>query len=89
MEKLWTRPFTLSILSTGSVFVGMYLLIPALPPWAAKLGGSNTTVGLVVGIYSISALISRIFSGQAMDRHGRRPFLLLGLVIFTACVAGW
>ena len=89
MEKLWTRPFTLSILSTGSVFVGMYLLIPALPPWAAKLGGSNTTVGLVVGIYSISALISRIFSGQAMDRHGRRPFLLFGLVIFTACVAGY
>lgn len=89
MERLWTRSFTLAILGTFLVFFGFYFLIPSLPPYAASLGASKEEIGLVVGVYSIAAVIVRITTGGWLDRSGRRTFLLAGLVLYSAAAAGY
>lgn len=80
---VWTLPFTLAVAATTSIFAGFYLLIPALPPFAAALGASKSMVGLVISIYSLAAIPARLLSGSQMDRLGRKRFLLAGLVIFA------
>jgi MFS family permease len=44
------------------------------------LGGSDQTVGFVVGTFSFVALFSRFFSGPLADRRGRKIAFISGLV---------
>ena len=54
--------------------------MPALAPHVRHdLGGSDRTVGFVIGIFSIVALGSRAVSGPLADRRGRKLTFLIGL----------
>ena len=44
------------------------------------LGGSDQTVGFVVGVFSFVALISRFVSGPLADRRGRKIAIVAGLI---------
>src|SRR5580692_7593769 len=62
-------------------FVGIGTVLPGLGPHVRNdLGGSDQTVGLVIGIFSFVALVSRFFSGPLADRRGRKIAFLTGLV---------
>ena len=50
------------------------------------LGGSDRTVGFVIGTFSVVALCSRIFAGRLADRKGRKRAFLTGL--FSCTLAG-
>src|SRR5215471_18356059 len=61
-------------------FLGIGTVLPQLGPHVKHdLGGSDQTVGLVIGIFSFVALGSRIFSGPLADRRGRKVCFLSGL----------
>jgi MFS family permease len=59
--------------------VGFGMILPILPGHAASLGGTPTTIGLLVGAYSAVQLLLAPFWGRISDRFGRRPVLLIGL----------
>lgn len=62
-------------------FLGMGTVLPALAPHIRHdLGGSDQTVGFVIGIFSFIALGSRFFSGPLADNRGRKIAFLTGLV---------
>ena len=65
------------------------MLIPTLPVYVDELGGSRTAVGLIIGIFTISAVAVRPFIGRLLDTHGRRGILLIGLVIFIISTAAY
>ena len=73
--------------ATAVLFFGFYFLIPVLPPYAAALGATKGEVGIVVGLASIAAVATRLLSARALDRRGRRPFVLGGLALFAAATA--
>lgn len=55
-------------------------MLPALAPHVRHdLGGSDRTVGFVIGIFSVVALCSRLASGPIADGYGRKPAFLIGL----------
>ncbi|MGS2779226.1 MFS transporter [Robertmurraya sp. GLU-23] len=83
MERLWTKPFILMTVSMLFLFTGFYMLLPTLPLFIKHIGGSESQVGLVVGAFMLSAVILRPIIGGLLDRYGRRPFILWGLLIFT------
>lgn len=80
-EKLWTKDFIILSLSNFFLFFGFQMLLPTLPMYVSYLGGEDSAVGLVIGIFTVSALLIRPFSGAALDIFGRKLFLLVGLVI--------
>src|SRR6266849_8402562 len=62
-------------------FLGMGTVLPVLGPHIRRdLGGSDQTVGFVIGIFSFVALLSRFFSGPLADRRGRKVAFLTGLL---------
>jgi MFS family permease len=61
-------------------FLGIGAVLPALAPHVRHdLGGSDQTVGLVIGIFSFVALGSRLVSGPLADTRGRKIAFLSGL----------
>ena len=66
--------------------IGFGMVIPFLSYYASEYGASGTTVGAVVGIYSIMQFFFAPVWGRLSDRIGRRPVLLISL---TASCAGY
>ncbi|HYU47719.1 MAG TPA: MFS transporter, partial [Terriglobales bacterium] len=61
-------------------FLGIGAVLPGLGPHVRHdLGGSDQTVGFVIGSFSFIALFSRLFSGPLADRKGRKTAFLTGL----------
>jgi len=62
-------------------FLGIGTVLPSLAPHVRHdLGGSDQTVGFVIGIFSFVALGSRFFSGPLADTRGRKVAFLTGLL---------
>src|SRR3954452_1748940 len=62
-------------------FLGMGTVLPALAPRIRyELGGSDKTVGWVIGTFSFVALASRFISGPLADRRGRKITMQTGLL---------
>ena len=58
----------------------MGTVLPALAPHVRHdLGGSDHTVGFVIGIFSVVALCGRVISGPLADSKGRKVAFLAGL----------
>src|SRR5579864_2862409 len=61
-------------------FLGIGTVLPGLAPHVRHdLGGSDQTVGFVIGTFSFVALASRFLSGPLADRRGRKIAFLTGL----------
>lgn len=61
--------------------VGAAMVVPLLPFYAQRYGASAFLVGLLVSAFSIAQLLSAPAWGRLSDRSGRRPVLLMGLVV--------
>ena len=85
-EKIWTRDFILICLANFFVFLGFQMTLPTIPLFVESLGGNERLIGLVIGIFTFSALIVRPFAGQALETKGRRFVFLLGLIVFVFTV---
>jgi MFS family permease len=88
-DKLWTRDFVLICLANLSIFMGFQMIFPTLPLYVELLGGDETMVGLVIGIFTVSAVLIRPFSGMALDVYGRKIVFMLGLLIFLISVLAY
>jgi MFS family permease len=82
---LWTTNFILITFANLLISAGSFLLIPVLPIYAKQaLGASKAEIGLIISIFTISALLLRPFVGIGLDSLGRKPIYFLGLILFAA-----
>lgn len=78
--KAFSARFWAVIAATFIGFLGIGSVMPAIGPHVRyNLGGSDRTVGFVIGIFSVVALASRFISGPLADHRGRKLTFLLGL----------
>jgi DHA1 family tetracycline resistance protein-like MFS transporter len=59
--------------------IGFGMILPLLPSYAARFGGSPAAIGLLVASYSAIQFVLAPLWGRVSDRFGRRPVLLFGL----------
>ena len=81
-QRLFTVPFLMMSLSAMLFFASMYLLIPLLPLYTVEIGGHSSDVGLVVGAFTITAVLVRPRAGTISDTIGRKPLFLGGSLVF-------
>lgn len=90
VEKLWNRDYISLIFANFLSFCSFYMLLAALPlHMAVDMQVESKTIGVVVGVFSISALISRLFAGYLTDILPRRKFLTVILLFFVLSVASY
>ncbi len=80
--RLWTLNFMLVCLSALSVYIAFHSLIPTLPVYIEKYGGSKGTAGLALAFLTAAAVVIRPVTGWALDGYGRRAILFAGLIVF-------
>jgi MFS family permease len=70
----------------GLRMLGLFLILPVFAVHAPRLaGGDNQTlVGIALGAYGLAQALLQIAFGAASDRWGRKPIIVLGLLIFVA-----
>lgn len=87
---LWTKDFILVFISNLLLFFSFYMLIPVLPFYIMEnLGTSGSLAGIVLSLYTISALCIRPFSGYLVDTFSRKPFYLVCYAFFCIIFAGY
>jgi MFS family permease len=59
--------------------IGFGIILPLLPLYVDKMGGSAETVGLLFGCFAGTQLIATPILGRLSDRAGRRPVILVSL----------
>ncbi|MCR8630607.1 MFS transporter [Paenibacillus radicis (ex Xue et al. 2023)] len=82
MERLWTKSFILMTVGTLFLFNAFYMLYPTLPLFIKQMGGNETQVGLSMGAFMLTSVLVRPIVGGLLDRYGRRPFIVWGLLLF-------
>ncbi len=66
-------------------FLGLFLVLPIISIFALELEGSTPfLVGIVVGGYALTQALFQVPFGTMSDKIGRKPTLLVGLLIFLA-----
>ncbi len=60
------------------------MLIPELPGYLSSLGGSQY-IGFIIALFTLTAGLSRPFSGRLTDTIGRKPVMIFGAVVCVIC----
>jgi MFS transporter, DHA1 family, multidrug resistance protein len=71
---------------TFSGTLAMHIFVPALPLAATDLAATPGAMQLTISIYILGLAIGQLVYGPLSDRFGRRPVLLVGLLLYS--VAG-
>ena len=71
-------PLNLAITFLG--FLDTHMLIPVIALYADSLGATVSSIGLIVGLYSITNTPANVVFGRLVDRFGSRRLLVAGLL---------
>ncbi len=79
-QKIFTFQFFMLCLSSFLFFSSFNMIIPELPDYLESLGGSEY-LGLIIALFTLTAGLSRPFSGKLADKIGRIPVMIIGAVV--------
>lgn len=81
---IYTSSFFLLCLSTLLFSASFNMIIPELPNYLESLGGAEHK-GLIIALFTLTAGISRPFSGKLTDKWGRVPVMAIGSIVCVIC----
>lgn len=84
-ERLWSRDLAFVLAINFFAGVIMHMLNSTMPLYVDYIGGSRTSVGIVTGIFALSALFFRPIFGNIIDSKSRKLVLFIGIIV-TALV---
>lgn len=82
--SLFTLRFNLLCASSFLFSASFNMLIPELPAYLSNLGGAEYK-GFIIGLFTITAGLSRPFSGKLTDTIGRVPVMAVGSLVCFVC----
>jgi MFS family permease len=82
-HETWLKDFLLTWVSCFCVFLAHHVTRPLLPLYLITFGASSTVIGALMAVFTIVACMMRVPIGLSIDRVGRKPFLLYGVVLFS------
>jgi len=65
-------------------WMGATAIVPMLPVYIRRLGGSDALAGVVMAAFFAAGVLSQYPIGRITDRVGRRPVLVAGLAVYGA-----
>lgn len=86
-EKLWTPSFISVTLVNFLICANTFMLMATLPMFVQHLDGSRLLAGIIGGLLTLTAFITRPYFGGLLDKKGRKLILLVGIVLLLAVTA--
>lgn len=83
-KSIYTLQFILLCLSSLLFSSSFNMIIPELPSYLSSLGGAEYK-GFIISLFTLTAAISRPFSGKLTDKWGRVPVMAVGSVVCLIC----
>jgi MFS family permease len=83
-EQIFSSKFILLCASSFLFSSSFNMLIPELPSYLSSLGG-GAYKGYIIGLFTLTAGLSRPFSGRLTDTIGRVPVMAIGSLVCFAC----
>ena len=80
-QKLWTADYVRILILNFLVGCTIFIQVGTLPEYILGMGGTMATVGLSMGLFSFSALLTRPLAGFLLDWIGRVKVLTLGCIL--------
>jgi len=80
MSKGYSKNFWFMCASMFLFMTSFNLILPELNQFLTNLGGSSQK-GLIISLFTISAGISRPFSGKLSDYIGRKKVMIIGILV--------
>ena len=74
------------MIACSSAFIdtlGYGLIAPFLPQYAMSMGASDLDLGIIFASYALAQLVTAVPFGLLSDRYGRRPFMVLGMLLLS------
>jgi MFS family permease len=82
--SIYSLQFILVCVSSFLFSSSFNMLIPELPAYLSGLGGGEYK-GLIIALFTLTAGISRPFSGKLTDKIGRVPVMAVGSIVCLVC----
>ena len=79
-DRLFTKDFSLVLLTTFFVFVNHFMLVSTFPFYIEKLGGTEAVAGAAAVLFCVIGVICRPFVGWLLDSGKRKRILFFGIV---------
>lgn len=87
-DLVFDRDFQVLLIANMSAPLGTALVSPLLDSLLVPLSVSEARVGLVMAIFTAPSIFLTPLAGGLSDRYGRKPILLVGLVLFGVAGMG-
>jgi MFS family permease len=84
IRKIVTRDFIFGFLAQLTFTVAHHMFIPTLPIYLSRSGSKETEIGILIGVFTISALALRPFIGNALSRIPEKKFMIVGALLYGA-----
>jgi len=83
IRKILTRDFILGSSAQFTFIMVFYILVPTLPIYLSRSGANETEIGVLIGIFFVSALVFRPYVGKALQRIPEKTFMIAGALLFA------
>ena len=83
-QSIYTPKFILLCVCSLFLFASFNMILPELPAYLTQLGGADYK-GFIIALFTVTAGLSRPFSGKLVDKIGRKPLMILGAIFSLGC----
>lgn len=70
-------------------WIGVYLFLPIIPIYYSNKGFSTETIGSIIGMFSVGAILTRFLVGIIADKLGYNKIAILGIIISLVAILGY
>ncbi len=83
------KVFPVLALSIFSSMLGVGIISPLLPLYAENLGATGIWLGVIFASFFVTRALFMPLIGKLSDRWGRKPFVSLGLLVYSVISLGY
>lgn len=87
--KLWNKNYLLLMIENLFAAFSFNMISTILSQYLVKLGATLTIAGIIIGMFSITALLIRPVSGLASDRYSKRNILIASNLLIGISELGY
>jgi MFS family permease len=82
-RNLFTHDFIFGFLGYFALLFACFAFLPTLPVYLTRLGSNEGEIGVLVGIFGVSALVSRLLAGGMLTKYSEKSVLISAALLFA------